>query len=149
MPRPYSNDFRRKIVERVEKGLSCRQVADLFGVSVSFVIKLMQRFRATGDVLPAQFGGFKTSPLLAHEQDVRGWIAATPELTVGEICTRFAERDVKTSPAAVARFLQKIGLTRKKRPRVQPNNCEKMLPRRAPNGVASSRLEIRAAGFHR
>lgn len=137
MPRPYSNDFRRKIVERVDKGVSCRQVADQFDVSVSFVIKRMQRFRSTGDISPAQFGGFKTSPLLVHEQDVRDWIAATPELTVGEIGARFAERNVKTSPAAVARFLQRIDLTRKKRPRVQLNNRERMLPDRAPNGVES------------
>ena len=137
MPRPYSNDLRRKIVEKVEKGVSCRQAAELFDVSVSFVIKLMQRFRATGDVSPSQFGGFKTSPLLAHEEDVRGWIAATPELTIGEICRRFAERDVKTSPAAVARFLQKIGLTRKKRPLVPPSNHERTLPKLGPNGVTS------------
>lgn len=137
MARPYSNDLRRKIVERVEKGISCRKAAELFDVSVSFVIKLMQRFRAAGDVSPAQFGGFKTSPLLAHEEDVRGWIAATPELTIAEICARFAERDVKTSPAAVARFLQKIGLTRKKRPHVLPSNHARMLPKLGPNGVTS------------
>ena len=137
MPRPYSNDLRRKIVERVEKGVSCRQAAEMFDVSVSFVIKLMQRVRATGDVSPAQFGGFKTSPLLTHEQDVRGWIAAMPELTIGEICTRFAEREVKTSPAAVARYLHKIGLTRKKRPHVPPSNHEKTLPKLGPNGVKS------------
>lgn len=137
MPRPYSNDLRRKIVERVEKGVSCRKAAEMFDVSVSFVIKLMQRVRATGDVSPAQFGGFKTSPLVTHEQDVRGWIAATPELTLGEICTRFAEREVKTSPAAVARYLQRIGLTRKKRPPVPPSNHEKTLPKLGPNGVTS------------
>jgi len=137
MPRPYSNDLRRKIVERVEKGVSCRQAAGLFDVGVSLVIKRMHRFRATGDVSPAQSGWFKTSPLLAHEQDVRGWIAATPEVTISEVCTHFAEREVKNSPAAEARFRQKIGLERKKRPRVQPNNRQRMLPRRGPNGETS------------
>ena len=137
MPRAYSNDLRRKSVERSQKGVSCRQAAELFDVSVSLVIKRMQRVRATGDVSPAQFAGLETSPLLSHEQDVRGWIAATPELTIGEICTRFAEREIKTSPAAVARYLHKIGLTRKKRPPVPPSNHEKTLPKLGPNGVKS------------
>ena len=82
MPRPYSNDLRRKIVERVEKGVACRQAAEMFDVSFSLGVKLMQRIRAAGDVLPAKFGGFKTSPLLTHEQDVRDWIAAAMARTV-------------------------------------------------------------------
>ena len=59
MPSPYSNGFRRKIDEAVRQGGPCRQVTERFGVSPSCVIKLMQCHRLTGDVLPAQFGGFK------------------------------------------------------------------------------------------
>jgi transposase len=137
MPKPYSNEFRAKIVEAVEEGGSCRQVAEQLRVSPSCVIKLMQRYRATGDVLPAQFGGFKTSPLLAHEQEIRKWIEADSDLSIGEICVRLAEHRTKTSPAAVSRFLQKLGLTRKKRPREQANSCETMSPQRGTTGGTS------------
>jgi putative transposase len=114
MPRPYSNDLRRKIVETVESGASCRQAAGQFKVSVSFAIKLMQRVRATGDVSPAQFGGYKVSPLAAHEADLRRWVAERSEITIAELQTLLAERGTRTSPAALARFLGKLGLTRKK-----------------------------------
>jgi len=137
MPKPYSNDFRLKIVEAVAEGGSCRQVAEQFRVSPSCVIKLMQRYRATGDVLPAQFGGFKTSPLLAHEQEIRKWVEADSDLTIGEICVRLAERRTRTSPAAVSRFLQKLGLTRKKRPHGQANSCGTTSPRRGTTGGSS------------
>lgn len=115
MPSPYSNDFRTKIVEAVEQGSSCRQVAKQFRVSPSCVIKLMQRFRATGDVAPAQFGGFKRSPLLEHEQAIRDWLEETPDLTIAELGARLAELGTKTSPAAICRYLQKLELTRKKK----------------------------------
>ena len=116
MPSPYSNDFRRKIMEAVQKGGSCRQVAEQFGVSPSCVIKLMQRYRATGDVSPAQFGGFKKSPLPGHEEEIREWIAADSDLTIEAIGVRLAARGTRTSRAAICRYLQKLGLTRKKRP---------------------------------
>jgi len=57
MPIPYSIDLRSKIVDLVQKGQTRREVAKQFRVSPSFVIKLMQRFEAIGDVAPAQFGG--------------------------------------------------------------------------------------------
>ena len=117
MPRPYSNDLRRKIVDTVESGASRRQTAGLFKVSVSFVIKLMQRVRATGDVSPAQFGGYKVSPLAAHEADLRRWVAERSEITIAELQSRLSACGTRTSPAALARFLAKLGLTRKKRRR--------------------------------
>ena len=46
MARPYSVDLRTRIVRAVEAGLSRRAAAAKFEVSVSFVVKLMQRWRA-------------------------------------------------------------------------------------------------------
>ena len=82
MPRPYSNDLRQKVVLTVENGASRRQAAKLFKVSVSFVIKLLQRVQATGEVSPAQFGGYKTSPLKTHEADLRRWVAERSDITI-------------------------------------------------------------------
>lgn len=115
MPIPYSNDLRWKIVTTVQQGQTRREVAERFRVSPSFVIKLMQRFKATGDVAPAQFGGFKRSPLLQHEQAIRHWFEKTSDLTIAELCARLAERGTTTSPAAVSRYLNKLELTRKKK----------------------------------
>jgi transposase len=134
MPRPYSNDLRRKIALTVEAGRSCRQTAGLFKVSVSFVIKLLQRVQATGEVSPAQFGGYKTSPLNTHEADLRRWVAERSAITIAELQSRLLERGTRTSPAAIARFLAKLGLTRKKRRREPPSNGAMTSPRPARPG---------------
>jgi transposase len=138
MPRPYSNDLRQKVVLTVENGASRRQAAKLFKVSVSVVIKLLQRVQATGEVSPAQFGGDKVSPLAAHEADLRRWVAERSDITIAELQSRLLERGTRTSPAAIARFLAKLGLTRKKRRREPPSNGAMTSPRPAKPGSDGS-----------
>ncbi len=45
MPKPYSDDLRARVVKSVLGGRSCRAVAKIYGVSDSFVVKLVQRWR--------------------------------------------------------------------------------------------------------
>ena len=53
MGRPYSEDLRSRIVAAVEAGATRTAAAEQFAVSVSCAIKLVQRFRETGSVVPA------------------------------------------------------------------------------------------------
>ena len=56
--RPYSNDVRERIVAAVDRGEhSLRQIARLFSVDLSFLVRLLQRRRATGSVQPKAHGG--------------------------------------------------------------------------------------------
>lgn len=48
MAKPYSDDLRARVVRAVEGASSRHAAASQFEVSVSFVVKLMQRVRATG-----------------------------------------------------------------------------------------------------
>ena len=51
--RPYSLDLRQKIVDRYHKGnISQRQLAQQFGVAVSFIETLLKRYRETAVLLP-------------------------------------------------------------------------------------------------
>lgn len=134
MAKPFSNDLRWKMVETVRGGLSRRQTAGLFKVSVSCVIKLMQKVDATGEVAPARFGGFKTSALVGREADIRGWIEARPDITLSELQSKLQEAGTRSSPAAIARFLQRLGLTRKKRLRSPPNVAATMSPKPGATG---------------
>jgi transposase len=43
MTRAYSNDLRKRVVDAVGAGDSCRVVAKQFGVAVSSVVKWSQR----------------------------------------------------------------------------------------------------------
>jgi len=48
MSKPYSEDLRERVVPAVEGGR--RQVASVFEVGVSTVVRWMQRLRATGSL---------------------------------------------------------------------------------------------------
>jgi putative transposase len=49
MAKPYSRDLRERMVRAVQAGRSRHEVARMFEVSASCVIKLMHRYEATGD----------------------------------------------------------------------------------------------------
>lgn len=116
MPRPYSNDLRERVVRAVDSGTSRRQVAKKFDVSVSFVIKLMQRWRQRESVSPDKFGGGKTAALAAHAGRVRGLVVENPDMTIEQLRGNLARAGIRTSRSAIGRFLLALGLTRKKRP---------------------------------
>lgn len=50
MTRPYSEDLRERIVRVVESGTSRNAAAKQFDVSISFVVKLMQRWNQRGAI---------------------------------------------------------------------------------------------------
>ena len=63
MAKPYSRDLRERMVRAVQAGRSRHEVARIFEVSASCVIKLMRRYETTGDCAPGKFGGHKRSAL--------------------------------------------------------------------------------------
>ena len=62
MPRPYSTDLRERAVEALESGGSRREIAEMFKVGVSSVIRWCQRWSETGSAAPKRSGG-SVSPL--------------------------------------------------------------------------------------
>jgi putative transposase len=115
MARPFSVDLRERIVAAVEAGASRRVAAKHFAVSVSCVIKLVQRWRRTGSVAPGQMGGWKDYALSEHEEVVRSLIAAGADMTLDEIQDALAQKGIPVGRSAVRRFLIARGLTLKKR----------------------------------
>src|SRR5271157_1315412 len=63
MAKPYSRDLRERMVQA---GRSRHEVARIFEVSASCVIKLMHRYEATGDYAPGKFGGHKRASCKIH-----------------------------------------------------------------------------------
>ena len=139
MARPYSEDLRKRIVAEVEAGASCRATAGKFAVSVSCVIKLMQRRRRTGSFAPGQMGGWKEHSLAAHEALVRRLVAARPDLTLDELREALSQEGVAVGRSAVWRFLRSCELTLKKRRSMPPSRAVPTSPRRAPLGAPASR----------
>ena len=113
MGRPYSEDLRSRIVAAVEAGASRNAVARQFAVSVSCVVKLMQRFRRIGTIAPAPRGK-RPYALAGHEALVRSLVAVQPDLTLDELTQELADRGIRVGRSSVNRFLQRCDLTLKK-----------------------------------
>src|ERR1700730_5273719 len=114
MARPYSQDLRERMVRAVLSGHSRHEVARIFGVSASCVIKLMQHVDSTGDWRPRKFGGHKRYALAEHEEKVRALVAEEPDLTITELWRKITTHGIKVGRSAVARFLLHLQLTFKK-----------------------------------
>jgi transposase len=139
MARPYSVDLRERVVRAVENGASRRATAAKFEVSVSFVVKLMQRWYRRGTVQPDRIGGGKRSALAAHGGQVRALVATAPDLTIAELRQRLAADGIAVSRSGLGRFLVAVGLTRKKRPGTRPSRSARTSPRRGAPGATGSR----------
>ncbi len=114
MARPFLNDLAWKMVETVRSGLSRRQTAEFFKVSISYVIKLMQQVDATDDVAPARFGGFKALPFAQREADMGAWIEERSDIVLAELQTKLEATGTTSSLPSLVRCLQRLGLPRKK-----------------------------------
>ena len=71
MTRPLSNDLRERIIGAVEGGMSCNAVAKVYEVAVSAVIKLVQRWKATGSFEAKPMGGYRGHKLSEHTELVQ------------------------------------------------------------------------------
>jgi transposase len=115
--RAYANDFRQKVVQAYEAGRgSQRAVARLFGVSLSIVQELLQRYRQTGSIVPKPHGGGKPSKVAPHRAEIVRLHAEQPDASLAERCEQLAKRtQVRVSRMTMSRVLERLALTREKR----------------------------------
>lgn len=141
MAKSYSIDLREKVAAFVDRGHSCREAARVFGVSASFVVKLLAKRRATGSLAASPRGG-TVGKLHPHRYFLIEAVEAKPDQTMPELAALLlAERGVRAAPATLSRFLIRCGLTRKKRHSLQPNSSAQTLP---PSAGRGSRAVSRA-----
>lgn len=114
MAKPYSDDLRARVVRAVAGGSSRRAAASQFEVSVSFVVKLMQRVRTTGSYKPGDFGGHRKEKLAPHEALVRELVAQTPSVTLFGLKAKLKEHGVEVGKSAIDRFLKRLRISYKK-----------------------------------
>jgi transposase len=139
MARAYSDDLRRRVVEAVEGGASCRVAAARYRVSVSFVVKLMQRWRAAATVTAKPVGGQRPYRLAGHAELVQRLVTGRPDLTLEELRGDLAKHGIQVGRSSVDRFLTSLGLTRKKRRGMPASRAAPMLPEPGRPGVPRSR----------
>jgi putative transposase len=116
MGKPYSMDLRERVVSAVQEGgLSRRQAAARFGVSVSTAIKWVSRFRATGSVAPGQMGGHCPKKIRGEH---RRWLVercGARDFTLRALVAELAERRLKVDYRTVWTFVHEEKLSFKKK----------------------------------
>ena len=115
MTKPLDQDLRARIVGAIEAGASCRAAARRFGVSESAAIKLMQRYRATGNTKPGKIGGHRRPLLDDHQDWLLSRITDQPDITVRALADELAERGIHVNHVSVWRLLRRENQTHKKK----------------------------------
>ena len=115
MPRPYSLDLRVRVADFVAAGRSRRAAAAHFGVSVSFVVKLMKALGVSGRLAPKPAGGRRHAKLAAHRAFLLARVAEKEDITMPELAAALeAATGTKADPASLSRWLIRQGYRFKK-----------------------------------
>src|ERR1700690_3219844 len=137
MPKAYSFDLRERVIEAVEIGASRREAAENGGGSAGSAVRGVQRWaQGGGSAAPKPRGG-SVSPLEKFAAQVLALVAEQPDLTLVETVTELRKRRIRTSRSSLWRFLDRHGITLKKK----PAGCGTAASRRGPS---ASTLDPRA-----
>ena len=107
MPRPYSKDFREKVINYVKKNNSCNAASIKFDIAPNTVRNWYKRYRAEGHYLTRKIGGKKGR--LTREL-VELYVKSNPNFILSEMGKHF------NMTAEGARYwLKKFGYRYKKK----------------------------------
>ena len=119
----YSDDLREKVAAVCQRPWHRQHaVAAQFGVSLSFVVKLLRRQRTTGMVAVKPWNGGPARCLDAAAQaQLVAWVGLQPDVTLIELqALLVAERGQRMCGSTVWRVLDEHDLRRKKKPSTPP-----------------------------
>lgn len=107
--RPYPKELRDRVLAACEAGEATKQVADRFDVGRSWVRRLKQRLRETGDASPRPHGGGR--PRQIDPEKLASLVRRKPDALLTELRDGLG---LKCSPSAICMALKKLGITLKK-----------------------------------
>jgi transposase len=115
MPKAYSLDLRERVAGFVGAGHSRHAAAAHFGVSVSFVVKLMTALGVSGRLAPKPSGGRRHAKLEPHRAFLLARVAEQEDITMPELAGALeTATGTKADPASLSRWLIRTGYRFKK-----------------------------------
>jgi transposase len=115
MPKACSSDLRDRVIDAVEEGTSRREAAEPFDVSAASAVKWFQAWQREGRRGPKPRGGSR-SPLEDHADAVLGLVSERPDWTLEELVVALRKQRISSSRSALGRFLERHGISFKKKP---------------------------------
>ena len=136
MPKAYSGDLRKRVIEVVAKeGASRHEAAERFDISVSSAIKWLQRWDESGSAAPRPRGG-SVSPLEAHREFIMALVEEKCDLTLAKLA-ELLKRRIETSDSSLSRFFARHRITFKKKACKPRNESARTWPAPADAGFES------------
>jgi len=129
----YSQDLRDRVIAARDQGLKTKPVADRFGVSPSWVRRVMQRRREHGETRPRSRGGVTVVKIDLDR--LRELVEQQPDATTKELHERLG---INCCPSAVGMALKRLGLSFKKRRSTPRSRIGPTSRHVAPNGKMSN-----------
>ena len=116
MARALSVDLRQRVVDAIAQGMSRRQAAARFGVSVASAIRWAEQQETMGSVAPKKQGGDRRSDRVEKEADfILGEVEKTPDITLEELQAKLKEeRRQRFGIGTIWRFFKRRRITLKK-----------------------------------
>lgn len=120
MARSLSLDLRERVVAAVSGGMSRRQAAERFGVSVASAIRWCARDSQAGSPAAKPRGGDRHSARIeAQSEQILALVDERDDITLAELQAHLAEQGHRFGIGTLWRFFARHGLTWKKRPRMR------------------------------
>jgi transposase len=115
--RAYSLDLRQRIINLCEAcEQSQREIAELFGVSESFITKLLRRWRATGSAAALPAGPGRPGKLDQQGQAALAeLVRQQPDATLEELRQGLERQSHVLSGSAICRYCARLRLPMKKK----------------------------------
>ena len=110
--KPYSIDLRQRILNDADAGMSTRKVATKYEVSESWVRRLKQRRRESGEIVPRSSRNSRQPKWLAVADQMQTLVEQKPDITLREL--REALGDT-LSIQTLSRALRQLQMTFKKK----------------------------------
>ena len=113
MPKAYSPDLRKRVLEAVAAGATRREAAARFHVGMDSITRWRALERERGDARPKPSGGDRRSGRIEAERDtVLSLLAENPGLSVEGLRAALDARGLAFSYGAIYRFLRRHGFRR-------------------------------------
>jgi len=128
----YSQDLRQRILQDGDGGLTTRVVATKYRVSESWVRRLKQRRRETGETRPRSSRPKSVKKALdAHRETLRRLVAEQSDATLAELQARLP---VQVDRSTICRALRELKLSFKKKSSTRPSKTGRTSARSEPPG---------------
>jgi transposase len=105
----YSKDLRLKTLAAIDRGIPRKEVAELFGISLSTIKRWLNRRRQTGDVQTMKIPGRPALKGATLRQWLPSQLNSNPDLTLREHCEAFEDEiGLEVSEATMSRNIARL-----------------------------------------